>query len=93
MTRPLSHHRRSLERMIRDNASANVSKVHRLILDGIDAQARELIKVIAGQQRSPMEGPYGSMGILGLYGGTAAIEDLIRQAAIHRKNGAERKAA
>lgn len=86
--------RTDLEAMLADNAAASVDRTGRRILDGLDEQASKFIRVIARQERSPTEGPYGSLGHVGLYGGEAAIRDTIRRSEWHRRNGKqERKAA
>ena len=93
----LSRQQVELETMIELNRSADVDRVGRFILDGLDRHGRRyLARIRAELRRGPDEGPYGALGRFGPNGYGPAITDIIRSAETQRalaKRGAVRRAA
>ena len=93
----LSRQQAELETMIELNGSADVDRVGRFILDGLDRHGRRyLARIRAELRRGPDEGPYGALGRFGPNGYGPAIADIIRSAETQRalaKRGAVRRAA
>lgn len=88
----LSQHRRDLEAMLAANARASVNRITRMILNGIDEQARTWLARIDREDAS--EGfRFSSAGMFGPNGHAPAIADLIRSAEQHRRMGQMERAA
>lgn len=83
---PLRRQHRQLRDMIHANGQAHVGQVTRIILNGLDDDARRYLRRIEKALRCPVEGPYGTLGEFGENGCAPAIRDIIRQAKWHRES-------
>lgn len=83
--------RDSLLDMLALNASANVDRIARKVLDGLDAQARRYLSRIAAElSRGVVTGPRGMFTTNGAFGANGfgpAIADIISQSERHRVLG------
>lgn len=99
MTRPahiqtlLAGHRAALETMIELNDRASVDRVTRFILDDLSDQGRRYLRLVEKHERSPDEGPYGTLGALGRNGAAPAIADIVGRSERHRCLGRIERAA
>lgn len=96
----LHAHRTALETMLDMNAAAPVDRVTRLILDGLDRQARHFLRRITRAEtdlrRSPENFERMTLGEFGENQFAPAIRDICKQAEFHRAMAAtkaQRKAA
>jgi hypothetical protein len=88
----LAGHRADLEAMLAANKAANVDRITRRILDGLDEQARDYLARIDRADCS--QGfRYSTLGMFGENGCGPAIRDIVRSAAWHRDAAIRREIA
>ena len=80
--------------MLDTNKLARVGRVTRLILDHYDAQARKLLRWLVDAEQRIGEGySKGAFIMFNIYGGEAAVLDIVRTAERHRAVGRMEEAA
>jgi len=83
----LALHRSDLETLLALNAAVDVDSTTRLILDGLDDQARRYLARIATAERDLSHGCDHAAWLLGPNGHAPAIADICQSAEWHRSHG------